>query len=279
MLVEALLVSGAAAITSLLGVPIAVRLARLPSFTTTRQTTQRTERESVGTAGFEPLDLGPDLVQWPSATAWLSSNTIPIEWPSKSWNDEHFGRQWRDGTAYEVEDLGFHAMLQRRADAAEADAREVTARALAKSSGKTAPPPPSSAEQAFFQPQAQPQRQRPSQASPAQPEGWQPDADRTRQLRAQQELARRAAAQKQQEAIRAQAAKQAAAKSQRAPTPKAPPSRPARPQPAGNGPPNRAELEAMVEREGLAGTVQFIMRRTGWDFRKAAQYLARTRAQ
>ncbi|MEN0064502.1 MAG: hypothetical protein AAGA48_20305 [Myxococcota bacterium] len=42
-------------------------------------------------------------------------------------------------------------------------------------------------------------------------------------------------------------------------------------------PPPRVELEQLIATIGLAGTVQSIMQRTGWDFRKAAHYLARIR--
>ena len=43
--------------------------------------------------------------------------------------------------------------------------------------------------------------------------------------------------------------------------------------------PSPAELEAAIAKVGLAGTVQLIMERTGWDFRKAAHYLARMRSR
>lgn len=42
-------------------------------------------------------------------------------------------------------------------------------------------------------------------------------------------------------------------------------------------PPDEAEVEHLIATEGLAGTVQTIMSRTGWEFREAAQYLARVR--
>jgi hypothetical protein len=38
-----------------------------------------------------------------------------------------------------------------------------------------------------------------------------------------------------------------------------------------------AQLERLVASQGLAGAVQTIMAQTGWDFRKAAQYLANHR--
>jgi hypothetical protein len=290
MLVEAFLLSASAVITSLVGVPLAVKLARaeLPSFGATAPATERKWREVGVTAGFEPLDLGPDLVQWPSAKPWPTSRIAAAEWPSKSWNDEHFGRHWRDGTSAETVDQGFHAMKARSTDAASAPAPAPKATRSTRATRPKGPPPPQrraqtgaepakSAEESFFASAAG--------TAAAAASGWAPDPDKAAQLRAQQEAARREAAAKQQEAIRQQAARQAQlarqqqAQQQRRATPKAPPTRPARPQPTGGGgPPTRAELEAMVASEGLAGTVQHIMRRTGWDFRKAAQYLARTRA-
>ena len=41
-----------------------------------------------------------------------------------------------------------------------------------------------------------------------------------------------------------------------------------------DGPPTRDEVERLIAKVGLAGTVQTIMDRTEWDFREAAQYLA-----
>jgi hypothetical protein len=41
--------------------------------------------------------------------------------------------------------------------------------------------------------------------------------------------------------------------------------------------PKPAEIERLVAEHGLASAVQHIMARTGWDFRTAAQYLARAR--
>ena len=43
------------------------------------------------------------------------------------------------------------------------------------------------------------------------------------------------------------------------------------------GAPSQQEIEALVGRLGLAGAVQEIMNRTGWDFRQAAHYLAKSR--
>jgi hypothetical protein len=42
-------------------------------------------------------------------------------------------------------------------------------------------------------------------------------------------------------------------------------------------PPDEAEIDHLIATVGLAETVQAIMRRTGWEFREAAQYLSQIR--
>lgn len=43
---------------------------------------------------WKPLDLGPDLVRWPSETPALAVPHFPEPaWPSEGWNDPHFGRK------------------------------------------------------------------------------------------------------------------------------------------------------------------------------------------
>lgn len=60
-----------------------------------------------------------------------------------------------------------------------------------------------------------------------------------------------------------------------APAPKRRP--PHAPKRAAGRPPTPAELQVLVESSGLAGAVKAIMAATGWDFRQAAQYLAKNR--
>ena len=126
MLLEVLTVGVAALATAFVGTPMAVRLARaeLPSFGGGSEPAARRSNRDVGvTAGFTPLDLGPDPMKWPSASSWPIANKLPpAEWPSKGWDDEHFGRHWKDGTTPEVADGGFHAMLERNTAAAAAAA-------------------------------------------------------------------------------------------------------------------------------------------------------------
>ena len=275
MLLEVLTVGVAALATAFVGTPMAVRLARaeLPSFGGGSEPAARRSNRDVGvTAGFTPLDLGPDPMKWPSASSWPIANKLPpAEWPSKGWDDEHFGRHWKDGTTPEVADGGFHAMLERNTAAA-------AAAAPSPAKQRRSPPPAVPAqdpEAAFF-------------------DGA--EAQKQQAIRRSQERAREQARRQQQEAMRQQALRQQQAQQrQRQAQQKAPPPRaqrkptPPRPQPRAQAPkastrpvaegaPERAELEALVAEQGLAGTVQVIMRRTGWDFRQAAQYLARVRA-
>jgi len=210
--------------TMAVGIPVAVRLARVgwssdPHLHGNEGFGQA--RTGSETSGFTPLDLGPDPMQWPSANAWPTSNLPVPDWPSKLWDDEHFGRQWS----------------AKGGDVGPAGAAGQSAAAPSKA--------PS--------PRAQSKKGRPNRSSPKKPSSTKADA------------ARRAAARK------ALEQRQAARTPAPAPTPS--------PQPSGPTPPSRDELVQMVERIGLAATVKEIMNRTGWDFRDAAQHLAKVRGQ
>lgn len=93
--------------------------------------------------------------------------------------------------------------------------------------------------------------------------------------------AQKAEAQKQAPAKQvAPAQKPAAPQKQAAPAQKqaapAPAAKPAA-QAGGGQPPSYQEIEAWMKTQGLAGAIQQIMQRTGWDFRKAAAYLSEVR--
>jgi len=271
VLLEIATIGLGAVVTAIVGTPVAVRLARaeLPGFGSPTDTHVPIRDRDVGvTAGFTPLDLGPDPMTWPSSSEWPSPKLRDAEWPSKSWNDEHFGRHWRDGTHTEVPDGGFHAMLQRAPGAAEAS-------------------PPPKAQPTRSAPPKRPVQPRPTpkqaEASPAEAAFFAgasaAETQRQKAIQQSQQRAREQAKRRQAEAMRQQALRQAKAQKRApapAPKPQAASRDRARPQPTSA--PDRAELEALVASQGLAGTVQVIMKRTGWDFRKAAQYLARVRA-
>jgi len=166
-------------------------------------TTEASARERwTHQSAFEPLDLGPDPVQWPSERAAEREETGPAvpDWPSMSWDDEHFGTHWNRQPS-----------LPQATTAADAATPDQAAR-----------------------------RGRPRSGSP------------------------RSAANE--EAIR---------RNQAGPPPAAA-QPPAVTQPS-SGAPSREEIEELIGQVGLAGTVQAIMERTGWDFRRAATFLARAR--
>lgn len=232
MLLESALAISGLIVTVSIGAPLAASLARVHEFKRTVNPELESSRERrVHTSAFTPLDLGPDLIEWPSQRPSTERAFRDQEWPSRGWDDEHFGSHWRDGRMVEVADLGFHAMAGRRYDDSvgedeaiqrnEEAARQRRQQAAERQQRQRARSKPRSA--------PKPHRSSPRAAGRAEPQ------------------ARRAE--------RAEAASQALARQ----------------------PPSRAELEALIVDVGLAGTVQAIMERTGWDFRKAAHYLAQVR--
>ncbi len=173
-----------AGITVMMALPIALRLAGRQAW---RSPARRDLRQPLGAGAvlgpaFEPIDMGPDPMAWPSegGGAFVSVDLPP--WPSTTWDDPHFGKKRGATAPLTVE---------------------------------TQPAPPS--------PRPSPARQ---DASPQQ-------APRAR----------------------AQAAQP----------------------PPGGAPPSAHEIERLVGTVGLAGAVKETMKRTGWDFRTAAQHLARSR--
>lgn len=146
------------------------------------------------TRAFTPLDLGVDPVRWPSERPWVLAANLPVPtWPSRSWNDEHFGKQWeKNKTKADIDDRGFHALAARR----DAPPTESPTKVLRTSKG----PPP------------------------AKPVG-----------------------------------------------------EPALVMPADVEIPTRAELEALIDQVGLAGAVQAVMQKTGWDSKRAVQALSKLR--
>jgi hypothetical protein len=259
LVLEGFLMLLGAGATMAAGIPIAVRLARAgfaEPLTDSGMADFGAGRDASTSAGFTPLDLGPDPVQWPSAKPWPTSKLPVPEWPSKSWDDEHFGRHWREGTS-----------VAQPSSPAEQAARQASMDA--------------------------------SDASRAQKQARSRDADRRaeqeeaqRRIAARQALEQRQAARAQQDARAKQAQQQSRPQPKATPKPKPKPKlQVAQPKPrpqaqrkqaakpaAPDGAPGRDELMQLVDTVGLAGTVQEIMKRTGWDFRKAAQYLARVRS-
>jgi hypothetical protein len=203
---ESIALIGGFLATSWLGLPLVAFLAR-PEQWLTNSEENSPERilPSVNRAAFEPLNLGPDLMKWPSEVARPSTASPLPEWPSLSWNDTHFGSFHKHQSPAKVES---------RAVIAEAR-REVL------------------------------RQHRETQQAPAKSEADDIKLDGAHHAPTPQQAAPsplNAAA----EALLAEV-------------------------------PSPAELEAMVGSIGLAGTVQEIMKRTNWDFRRAAHYLAKAR--
>lgn len=252
-MLELLMVMIGAGATMMAGIPVAVRLARAGfadvdlSGSANKFGSARTGGDS---AGFAPLDLGPDPMQWPSAKPWKRSNLPIPQWPSTTWDDEHFGRHGKpDGY-----DQSTHEERQRARPAPE--------------------------------PERQPRKQRPTveqrQAQEAQRHADQ-EEQRRQAARAELEKRQRSRAQQQeqqQQQAQQRKAQQRQAQQQRQVQQQRQAQKARKPQPQGgpDGAPAREELLRLVDTVGLAGTVQEIMKRTGWDFRKAAQYLARVRS-
>lgn len=278
MVTEAVLLLAGLAGTLGVGLPLASALAsphRWRSMWAAERGT-RHERERVEvTPGYKPLDLGPDLTRWPSERAWPTTTTLrEPQWPSRSWNDEHFGSHWRNNAAGHVQDRGFHAMASRAAAGS----------AVPASSVATPPRPPP-------RPPDRAERGAPQRAEATEDSWFQNDAaplesaEETRRRateqrrRQQQSGTTQDAKRRQQQVALEQARKGSAPKVQQRP-PRAAPEVPtiADPRPRGRAAPERVELERLIETVGLAGTVQAIMDRTGWEFREAANYLAKIRS-
>lgn len=241
MILEGLALIGAAVGVAVIGAPIASSLAQPHTFRRKASRDNTTNKQRVELArAFQPLDLGPDPVKWPSERPWELASALPdADWPSKAWKDDHFGRHWRDGSVKEIDDRGFHAMASRHLG----------------DSGAMVPPRPAA-------PHAHTPRERKAareEAARAQTPKLPPAKSSSNQQRKQRGEGNRAnqeAARRQQKVALEQARNEAQSK---------------------RSPPDVAEIEHLVSTVGLAETVKTIMQRTGWDFREAAQYLAKVR--
>lgn len=218
MIVETALALGGALATAAVGLRLTSRLGdpqnwRRPA----PRDTQPRRQEAIISGGFEPLNLGPDPMRWPSEMQHPDLGRPEPPWPSQTWDDPHFGAHWR-------------------------------------TQGGAVPVPLTPAPDT---PSSQPRTRKSPTQQPSRPQSAM-DAERARaaQARAAQE-AREAAARLKAEALKRAA--QVAAQS------------------AGSNAPSAEEIEQLVSTVGLAGTVQEIMRQTGWSFQEAAHHLARTR--
>jgi hypothetical protein len=225
-------------------------------------------------AAFTPLDLGPDPVQWPSERPWPASRIAEPEWPSKSWNDDHFGTHWRKTAAHAAEVAATEAAKPARAPTPKG--RQVK-QEVARVPQQVARVPQQVAE--WFGDDA---------ARRELVEDANEKLDRGEQLARQAASAAAQVAKKAAAAAPrvAQVSKKGAAVANRveAAAKKAQVAAEGAVKAAGvakatlaGDPPSREEIRALVDEFGLAGAVKQIMDKTGWDFRTAAQHLAQHR--
>ncbi len=241
LLLDVVLMVGVAVVTAVVGSPIAAYLARPKEWGAHRVWAPEAPRTEVGSSGaFSPLDLGPDMMRWPSEIERVETGMAELPWPSETWDDPQFGRHQR---IHHDSDDAFEARLEdRRLAQAEQRAMEQEAR-IQRNATET--------ERRTPQPEA---RRTPPQTQRTGDDQARDQAD-ARQQQQQQVLRRRREAQRRREQ-----------------------GKPAKPRSQVEAAvPTRDELEALVAKVGLAGTVQEIMSRTGWDFRRAAHFLAKAR--
>lgn len=211
-------------------------------------------------------------MSWPSEIPWATPGLPDMPWPSETWDDPHFGR---GGAAADAARAATEA-ADKKAEAGRL-ARQGRAgkQTLAREQGEQRDREQVARDAVpveTFQQQTARQTSENTERQQLETERQQQVA--ARQLQQQQQARR---AQQQQQQARNQAASrpgpQASRPQQAAPAPK--PSAPAAPSSQGM---TKDQVEALIADVGLAGTVQEVMKRTGADFRTAAQLLAKLRA-
>lgn len=137
--------------TVVLGVPLATKLAQVHVWRRTALPVgDRDSVEYERLFPFEPLDLGPDTMQWPSEVT-RESHAMPLaRWPSESWDDAHFGK----GAPIEVAEAPPASARPKPKQAQKTSARKAAKSKLARS--KPVPKP---------QPSARPKPPRPAPTS------------------------------------------------------------------------------------------------------------------
>ncbi len=225
---------------SMLG-PVALRFARPQIWSRTAGASgANPHTHGVVQPSFEPLDLGPDPVRWPSENPWPATARPELPWPSTTWNDPHFGQHWRTHGEGGASDAAFEAAQQARRTRAVERRNQDEAERTQRSKQKAKP--------------------KPQIEQVAQPPLRQKARNEVQRIQKR--------AQKAQHQVRESVGRAAAAAVDEV-LPGASSTMAQIPSPP--------ELEQMVAQIGLAGTVQEIMKRTGWDFKTAAQHLAKAR--
>ncbi len=237
-----------ALITFVVGAPLAARLARFPQIQRKRAPLDPiTNQRMTVVRNFEPLDFGPSTLYWPSESdRVLPSFPVP-PWPSANWDDPDFGRAPSE-SAPSAAAISEERDRRRRERAREARRQEEADRVRAQKERQ--------ARQQQAEAEARAQRQA------------QQTARRKRQGPSPQERVQQAVRRKRQGPSPQERIQRAA---QRPP----PPATSEGSSPEGG--PSPEELEALIQDRGLAGTVQYLMQRHGWDFKAAAAWIARNR--
>ncbi|TNE86752.1 MAG: hypothetical protein EP330_20850 [Deltaproteobacteria bacterium] len=178
---------------------------------------------------WQPLDLEPYPMPWPSERPHEVRRLPEMKWPSESWDDPHFGPRKR-GSQSKTDHMTSLTGNPRLSDGESPPVQATRARPKAR----PAPTP---------KPQPTP---------------------------VEQPTIREPAVQSRMAAIAMEQARRLQAEQQR-PQPKPAP----KPQPVAQSAVPEAEvLRGWVAQYGLAGAVAKLRTQTGWDFQKAARYLA-----
>lgn len=166
-------------------------------------------------AAFEPLQMEPFTLTWPSEVERPTTSIPEPPWPSETWDDEYFGVRSR-------------ADVQRVRDASI---------------------------------RAEEQRDRAYRAESMRQQDHEKKRRQERSDERTQQAARPAKAKKRKQQHAPKPAEQRVVEEQFFGS-------------ASGANPTPQEIAALVRQHGLAGAVEQIRARTGWDFREAAQYLA-----
>lgn len=244
-------------LVAVVGTPIAVRVARPKLWSRGHLPHDHTGPAAAPPPSFQPLDLGPDPMRWPSENPWKKKGQKELPWPSQTWDDPHFGAHWRNHTDGDAADDAYERkQAARRAAVAEARRLE-DQRSQQRADSRPAPAPSGTRAQQQARKEMRALRERATQMTQ---QVQAQIGDPREQLREQAARAAQQARQAAEQEVKRQVQQRAPAASQ-----------------AMANVPSAAELEQLVAQVGLAGTVQKIMERTGWDFKTAAQHLARAR--
>jgi hypothetical protein len=76
-----------------LGLPLVGAVAQRVVFKRPQPATPDARVQAAVVRTFTPLDLGPDLVRWPSEAPVKLTQFPEPPWPSERWDDPHFGRK------------------------------------------------------------------------------------------------------------------------------------------------------------------------------------------